>query len=148
MSLYSQTLSFPWRKPFFKSYCYLNSGVLETEVLFTWRKISVRKLTLFLLEQKTLRTISISVRCSSSILQRLEELGSLSVSVLVLEWDCSGSAFLSDLSVLSFLLSSLETRLAAALWNQKEKEKVREHDPQKRFLQWERKKYIGTDTIL
>lgn len=49
------------------------------------------KLTLVLELVSTLLTTSMSVSCSSSMEQREEELGSLSVSVEVLEWLCSGS---------------------------------------------------------
>lgn len=58
---------------------------------FTCLKISVMKLTLVLEEVRTLLTTSMSVSCSSSMEQSEEELGSLSVSVEVLEWLCSGS---------------------------------------------------------
>lgn len=49
------------------------------------------KLTLVLELVSTLLTTSMSVSCSSSMEQSEEELGSLSVSVDVLEWLCSGS---------------------------------------------------------
>lgn len=57
----------------------------------TCLKISVMKLTLVLELVRTLLTTSMSVSCSSSMEQRDEELGSLSVNVDVLEWLCSGS---------------------------------------------------------
>lgn len=49
------------------------------------------KFTLVLELVRTLLTTSMSVSCSSSMEQRDEELGSLSVNVDVLEWLCSGS---------------------------------------------------------
>lgn len=58
---------------------------------FTCLKISMMKLTLVLELVRTLLTTSMSVSCSSSMEQSEEELGSLSVSVEVLEWLCSGS---------------------------------------------------------
>lgn len=60
-------------------------------LLLTCLKISVMKLTLVLELVRTLLTTSMSVSCSSSMEQRDEELGSLSVNVDVLEWLCSGS---------------------------------------------------------
>lgn len=68
--------------------CNVNADV---EAQSTCLKISVMKLTLVLQLVSTLLTTSMSVSCSSSMEQSEDELGSLSVSVDVLEWLCSGS---------------------------------------------------------
>lgn len=65
--------------------------MINNHFSLTCRKISVMKLTLVLELVSTLLTTSMSVSCSSSMEQSEEELGSLSVSVDVFEWLCSGS---------------------------------------------------------